>query len=47
MEALDALGDGFRQALFALLDIDRFKAIHASLGDAGADACAAADGATG
>jgi diguanylate cyclase (GGDEF)-like protein/PAS domain S-box-containing protein len=38
MEALDALGDGFDKALFALLDIDRFKAIHASLGDTGADA---------
>jgi diguanylate cyclase (GGDEF)-like protein/PAS domain S-box-containing protein len=38
MEALDALGAGFERALFALLDIDRFKAIHASLGDAGADA---------
>jgi diguanylate cyclase (GGDEF)-like protein len=37
MEALDALGDGFDKALFALLDIDRFKAIHGSLGDAGAD----------
>jgi diguanylate cyclase (GGDEF)-like protein/PAS domain S-box-containing protein len=38
MEALDALDDGFDKALFALLDIDRFKAIHASLGDRGADA---------
>ncbi|HEY4075645.1 MAG TPA: EAL domain-containing protein [Rhizomicrobium sp.] len=38
MEALDALGQGFGRALFALLDIDRFKAIHSSLGDAGADA---------
>ncbi len=37
MEALDALGDGFGRALFALLDVDRFKAIHASLGDRGAD----------
>jgi diguanylate cyclase (GGDEF)-like protein len=37
MEALDALGEGFGKALFALLDIDRFKAIHASLGDKGAD----------
>jgi len=37
MEALDALGAGFDKSLFALLDIDRFKAIHASLGDAGAD----------
>jgi diguanylate cyclase (GGDEF)-like protein/PAS domain S-box-containing protein len=37
MEALDALGEGFGRALFALLDVDRFKAIHASLGDRGAD----------
>jgi len=37
MEALDALGEGFEKVLFALLDIDRFKAIHTSLGDAGAD----------
>ena len=37
MEELDALGNDFGGALFALLDIDRFKAIHASLGDAGAD----------
>ncbi|MBN9590561.1 MAG: GGDEF and EAL domain-containing protein [Alphaproteobacteria bacterium] len=37
MRALDGLGQGFDGALFALLDIDRFKAIHASLGDAGAD----------
>ncbi|OAI45426.1 hypothetical protein AYO42_02750 [Rhizomicrobium sp. SCGC AG-212-E05] len=37
MEALDALGEGFEKSLFALLDIDRFKAIHASLGDRGAD----------
>ena len=38
MEALDGLGEGFGRALFALLDVDRFKAIHASLGDHGADA---------
>ncbi len=38
MKALDALGGEFGKSLFALLDIDRFKAIHASLGDAGADA---------
>jgi diguanylate cyclase (GGDEF)-like protein len=37
MEALDALGENFDKVLFALLDIDRFKAIHGSLGDAGAD----------
>jgi diguanylate cyclase (GGDEF)-like protein/PAS domain S-box-containing protein len=38
MEALDALGEGFDKALLAILDIDRFKSIHTSLGDAGADA---------
>jgi len=38
MEALDGLGLGFDKALLVLLDVDRFKAIHASLGDAGADA---------
>lgn len=38
MEALDGLGQGLGKALLALLDVDRFKAIHASLGDAGADA---------
>ena len=38
MEALDALGEGFAKSLFVLLDIDRFKAVHASLGDRGADA---------
>jgi len=37
MEELDALDKQFAGAVFALLDIDRFKAIHASLGDAGAD----------
>jgi diguanylate cyclase (GGDEF)-like protein/PAS domain S-box-containing protein len=37
MEALDALGEGFEKSLFVLLDIDRFKAIHGSLGDRGAD----------
>ena len=37
MEGLDALGAGFDKSLFALLDVDRFKAIHASLGDVGAD----------
>ena len=37
MEALDALGGSFDKSLFALLDVDRFKSIHASLGDAGAD----------
>jgi diguanylate cyclase (GGDEF)-like protein len=38
MAALDALGQGFDKALLAHLDVDRFKAVHASLGDAGADA---------
>jgi diguanylate cyclase (GGDEF)-like protein len=38
MEELERLGDGLSNATFAALDIDRFKAIHASLGDAGGDA---------
>ncbi len=37
MQALDGLGEGFGRALLALLDVDRFKAVHASLGDPGAD----------
>ncbi len=37
-ESLSHLGDGFLDTMVALLDIDRFKSIHASLGDAGADA---------
>lgn len=37
MEELDRL-DSKPSIAFAILDIDRFKAIHASLGDAGADA---------
>ena len=37
-ECLAGLGDGFLDTTVALLDIDRFKSIHASLGDAGADA---------
>ena len=36
MEELDRLGHGI--ALIALLDVDRFKTIHTSLGDSGADA---------
>jgi diguanylate cyclase (GGDEF)-like protein/PAS domain S-box-containing protein len=36
-DALGHLGDGFLDTTIALLDIDRFKSIHASLGDAGAD----------
>ncbi|HEV2560845.1 MAG TPA: EAL domain-containing protein [Rhizomicrobium sp.] len=37
MEELDQLGERLSTVAFALLDIDRFKSIHASLGDAGAD----------
>jgi diguanylate cyclase (GGDEF)-like protein/PAS domain S-box-containing protein len=37
MEELDHLGSQLKSAAFALLDIDRFKSIHASLGDAGAN----------
>jgi diguanylate cyclase (GGDEF)-like protein/PAS domain S-box-containing protein len=37
MQALDGLGTDLSRSLFALIDIDRFKAIHASLGDEGAD----------
>ncbi|MBV9549892.1 MAG: GGDEF domain-containing protein, partial [Alphaproteobacteria bacterium] len=37
MQALDGLGTDLSRSLFALVDIDRFKAIHASLGDEGAD----------
>ena len=37
MEELDRLGGGLKAAAFALVDIDRFKSIHASLGDAGAN----------
>ena len=36
--ALETLGDAFLDSTLALLDIDRFKSIHASLGDTGADA---------
>jgi diguanylate cyclase (GGDEF)-like protein len=42
MEALDERG--LSHLIFALLDVDRFKSIHASLGDAGADAVLAAIG---
>lgn len=38
MIAFEQLGDGFLDATVAFLDIDRFKAIHGSLGDADADA---------
>ncbi|HVU19588.1 MAG TPA: PAS domain-containing protein, partial [Rhizomicrobium sp.] len=34
MIAFEKMGDGFMDATVAVLDIDRFKAIHASLGDA-------------
>ena len=37
MEELEELGDGLPDTVFALLDIDRFKSIHASLGDVGGD----------
>jgi diguanylate cyclase (GGDEF)-like protein/PAS domain S-box-containing protein len=37
MEELEQLGNGLADATFALLDVDRFKSIHASLGDRGAD----------
>jgi diguanylate cyclase (GGDEF)-like protein/PAS domain S-box-containing protein len=37
IEELDKLGDEFGVAILALLDIDRFKSIHASLGDEGGD----------
>ncbi|MDE2134534.1 MAG: EAL domain-containing protein [Alphaproteobacteria bacterium] len=37
MEELEKLGERLRDATFAMLDIDRFKTIHASLGDAGGD----------
>ena len=37
MEELEKLGEKLREVSFALLDIDRFKSIHASLGDKGGD----------
>ncbi|HEY1710271.1 MAG TPA: bifunctional diguanylate cyclase/phosphodiesterase [Rhizomicrobium sp.] len=37
-QAIAGLGERLPRASLALLDVDRFKAIHASLGDAGADA---------
>ncbi|HTT83828.1 MAG TPA: GGDEF and EAL domain-containing protein [Rhizomicrobium sp.] len=37
VEELDRLGGDFGSAILALLDIDRFKSIHASLGDEGGD----------
>jgi len=38
VEELEGLGEQLRDAVFAVLDVDRFKAIHASLGDEGGDA---------
>lgn len=38
MEEFDRLNRQSNDVVFAILDIDRFKAIHMSLGDAGADA---------
>ena len=37
MEELEQRGPRFADVTFALLDVDRFKSIHASLGDAGGD----------
>ena len=37
MEELEKVGPHWAQVAFAVLDIDRFKGIHASLGDAGGD----------
>jgi len=37
MEELESLGGKLGDVVLAMLDIDRFKAIHASLGDAGGD----------
>ena len=38
MQALERLGAKLSQVTFAMLDIDRFKSVHASLGDQAADA---------
>ncbi|HEY2009285.1 MAG TPA: GGDEF and EAL domain-containing protein, partial [Rhizomicrobium sp.] len=37
MDAMAAMGEGLSEAHLALVDLDRFKAVHASLGDAGGD----------
>ena len=37
-DRLEALGSDLRHAVLALLDLDRFKQIHANLGDEGGDA---------
>ncbi|MBV9044337.1 MAG: GGDEF and EAL domain-containing protein [Alphaproteobacteria bacterium] len=37
MEELEQLGTRLNDATFVILDIDRFKSIHASLGDSGGD----------
>jgi diguanylate cyclase (GGDEF)-like protein len=37
MEELEGFGGQLRNVVFAILDIDRFKSIHASLGDVGGD----------
>lgn len=37
VEDLERLGSKFASAILAVLDIDRFKSVHASLGDAGGD----------
>jgi diguanylate cyclase (GGDEF)-like protein/PAS domain S-box-containing protein len=38
VEELERLGERLSSAMLVLLDLDRFKSIHASLGDAGGDA---------
>ncbi len=37
MDAMAAMGAALSEAQLALVDLDRFKAVHASLGDAGGD----------